>query len=309
LTGERFAIMFGRTERGASKGRAMNGEAVIFDTSDATFAEEVLEASEGTPIAVDFWAPWCEPCKALSPVLERVIKEMAGRVRLAKLDVEENPVVASRLGITGVPTVKLFSKGEVVSEFVGLIPEDSIRSFLERALPSREDILVEEAVALISGGDLESGKRKLEEALRISPSHSRAHLEKGKLALRSADFEEAAAEFAEVSEGTPEFESAVKLLAGIEFEKTCRRCGGLKAAEEKHRNAPDSLDAKFDLARCLAAEERYEGALDLLLQIVQKDKTYHEEVAKDDMVRIFGTLGHSSPLAREYRSRLASALY
>jgi len=287
----------------------MTDEKLIFNVTDATFVDEVLSASESVPIAVDFWAPWCQPCRALSPVLERVVESLGGAVRLAKVDVDKNSVVAQRLGVTGVPTVKLFRNGQIVSEFVGVIPEVDIKTFLNKALPSTEDALVEDAIALMAADQVDSARAKLEQALETSPSHPGAHLEKGKLLLRSGDFEEAERELEEVSEGTAEFDEAVRHLAGIEFDRTCRRCGGLDAAEERHGQSPESLDAKFELGRCLAAEGDYRRAMDLFLSIVQADRNYRDGAAKDDMVRVFGILGHQSALAREYRSRLASALY
>jgi len=282
---------------------------LIFDVTDATFVDEVLKASDDVPVAVDFWAPWCEPCRALSPALERVIESMGGAVRLAKLDIDRSPTVAQRLGVSGIPMVKLFRNGEVISEFVGLIPEADIKVFLEKALPSREDVLVDEAVALISAGAVEPAKGKLEEVVKLSPSHPRAHLELGKLAWRSGDFDGAEREFGEVSEGTAEFEAAATHLAAIEFNKSCHQRGGLEKTEDKYKQSPGSLDAKFDFAQCLAAGEEYEKALRLLLEIVEAEKGYREEAAKEDMVKIFGILGQASPLAREYRSKLASALY
>ena len=287
----------------------MGKSRLIFDVTDATFVDEVLNASHDVPVAVDFWAPWCEPCRALSPALERVIESMGGAVKLAKLDIDGSPTVTQRLGVSGVPTVKLFRNGEVISEFVGLIPEADIKLFLERALPSREDVLVDEAAGFISAGDVESARSRLEQALQISPSHPRAHLELGKLALRSGDFERAEREFGEVSEGTAEFEAAATHLVAIEFNKSCDQRGGLEKTEDKYKQSPGSLDAKFDFAQCLAAEGEYEEALRLLLEIVEAEKGYREGAAKEDMVKIFGILGQRSPLAREYRSKLASALY
>ena len=287
----------------------MEESRLIFDVTDATFVDEVLKASHDVPVAVDFWAPWCEPCRALSPALERVIESMGGAVKLAKLDIDRSPTVAQRLGFSGVPTVKLFRNGEVISEFVGLIPEADIKLFLERGLPSPEELLVDEAVALISAGAVEAAKGKLEEVVKLSPSHPRAHLELGKLALRSGDFDGAEREFGEVSEGTAEFEAAATHLAATEFNKSCHQRGGLEKTEDKYKQSPGSLDAKFDFAQCLAAGEEYEEALRLLLEIVGAEKGYREGAAKEDMVKIFGVLGQRSPLAREYRSKLASALY
>jgi len=287
----------------------MEDEKLIFEVTDSTFDELVIEGSSETPVAVDFWAEWCAPCKALSPILEKVVRSLGGAIRLGKLDIGSNPSSGARFGIRGVPTVKVFRAGQVAIEFVGVLPEEEVRRVFDKVIPQREDTLVEEALKRLSAGDAKGAEEKLEQVLQTEPSHARANLEMGRLALSLGELERGKRHLEAVPEGTGEFEEAARYMAMVEFKEACDKCGGLGQAQQKLERAPSSNDAKFDLARCLAADMDYEGALELLLQIVQANREYRDGAAKEAMVRIFAIAGQQSLVAQRYRSRLASALY
>lgn len=282
---------------------------LVFEATDQTFATAVVEASHEVAVVVDFWAPWCRPCHALSPILERVVESYGGRLRLAKVNVDESPGLAAQFGIRGIPAVKVFRDGKVAGEFTGAQPEAAVRRVLERVVPSETDAAVAEADALLAQGDREAAREVLEAVLIAEPKHPGAALRLAKLAAENGDTDAARGLASRVGEGTAEHAGAQALADSLGFAASCQQAGGPVAAAQRVEEHPDDLQARYDLACCQAAEGDYEGALDRLLGIVAADKTWSEGLAKDTMVRIFGIIGQRSPLADAYRQRLVSLLY
>jgi len=287
----------------------MAQEAIVFDVGPGEFDTRVLAASAEAAIVTDFWAPWCAPCRMLGPVLERVVRGMGGRVRLARVNVDEVTDVAARYNIQGIPAVKVFRGGQVVAEFVGALPEAEVRRILEQAVPSAADELVQQADERLAGGDLEGARRLCRKALSDSPRHPGAALRLARFALQDGDADEARRLASLVEEGTPEHEQAAAVLARLEFAERCRQAGGLDACRRRTQQDPADLEARYGLACCLAAGESYEEALEELLRIVRADKRWQDEAARKAMLRIFSIVGKRSPLADRYRDLLARALY
>jgi putative thioredoxin len=247
---------------------------MTMDVTDSTFASAVIERSRTVPVVVDFWAEWCGPCRQLGPVIERAVAERAGKVELAKIDVDANPRVARTFGIQSIPAVKAFRDGRVVAEFVGAQPPAAVNSFLDSLLPSEAD-------ALVAQGDEESLRR----AVELEPSRADAAVPLARLLLSRGDADGALALVREV----PGSFAADGLAARIELQR---------------REPP------LDLGDAFAALDAgdHEKALDLLIGALPS-----ADGAKDDIRRvvvgILDELGVESQLARESRRRLASALY
>lgn len=282
---------------------------LIYDVSEADFEERVQRASSERPVVVDFWAPWCAPCRMLGPLLEKVVSSFGGRMVLAKLNVDEAQGLAARYGIRGIPAVKVFRSGEVAAEFVGLRPESEIREALSRLVPSEADNLAARGQELEGSGRPEEAEPLYRQALAEAPDHPGALLGLARLSIGRGDLDTARETAARVAEGTPGHEAAETLLARLDFMRDCAQRGGRDAAEKAAADHPDDLDALYGLAVCLAAEEKYEEALAAFLRVLEHDKHYSEDAAKNAMVRIFGVVGQRSPLADDYRSRLARVLY
>jgi putative thioredoxin len=282
---------------------------IVFDATDADFEQQVIEASAATPIVVDLWAPWCAPCRSLGPILERVVESYGGRVRLAKVNVDENPGIAAAFRVQGIPAVKILAGGRIATEFTGALPEAEVRRIIDLIVPSEADGLVAEADRLLEAGDRAASEQKCRQVLDAQPDHPGAALRLARFALEAGDADAARDLASRVAEGTPEYDEAQAILARFEFAQRCAASGGKDACAQRLEQNPDDLDARYDLACCLAAEGAYQDALEEFLAVLPRDKTFREGAAKEAMVRIFGIVGQRSPLADTYRDRLASLLY
>jgi putative thioredoxin len=278
----------------------------VKNVTDDSFETEVIERSATVPVVVDFWAPWCGPCRALGPLLERLAAEARGAFVLAKVNVDENPKVSSEFGIRSIPAVKAIRDGEVVDEFVGALPETALRSFLQRLLPTEADRLAAEGRTAEQRGDTASAESSYRSALERDVNHPAARLGLGRL-LAVSDPAAALAELERVLAGTPERAEADRIAARLRLAQG----NGAGKAELSARLArdPRDLETRLKLARLLAAEESYQPALDHLLEIVRRDRKYEDEAARKAMIDIFEILGPNHELTQKYRGELAKVLF
>jgi putative thioredoxin len=261
----------------------------IVEVTDATFERDVLEESHQRPVVVDFWAEWCQPCRMIGPVLERLAEEHGGDFLLAKLDTDSNPEASRAFRIQGIPAVKAFRDGQMVSEFVGAIPERAIRQWLEPLLPSEADRLVEHAEQEEAAGRLEEADRSFRQVLASDPNHVRAALGAGRLSIERGDLEDAR-RLLEPLRPDPEAE---RLLAAIEVSEWASPDGSGPLAE----------------AERAAAEGRFQDALEVFLAAVRNGTEDERKRAREAMLKVFSVLGEDDPLTAEYRRRLAAALF
>lgn len=272
----------------------------IVDVSESDFEYEVLSFSQNTPVVVDFWASWCQPCKALGPMLERLTEEAGGSFRLARVDVDANPNLALRYGVRSIPTVKAISQGQVVGEFAGLQPENRVREFLARLAPPSEAALAQEKadslLAEHAWAEAEAIYRSLEEHKQTQPpvllGLAKSLLGQGKsgealFILRSFP-------------ASREYKTAELVLpladAMMKFQKN---------------ELPDEtdLDAMYRNSIRLAARGNHLAALDGLLDILRQDKRYRGDKARVTFLAILELLGANDPDARQYRGELAMVLF
>src|SRR5512134_1793960 len=178
--------------------RGLNMSTHSFDTTAARFEQDVLERSKTVPVLVDFWAPWCAPCRVLKPILEKLAVEFEGRFALAKVNTDENPEIATRYGVRGIPNVKAFVDGQLVDEFTGALPESGVRGFLEGLIPSQSEKLRRAAAAALAKGDAPNAEAALREAIALDPANLDARIDFAALLLARDDYAGAEAQLAEV---------------------------------------------------------------------------------------------------------------
>jgi putative thioredoxin len=278
----------------------------VIDVGDADFDHEVLERSRTTPVVVDFWAPWCGPCRALGPVLERLAEEHAGDFVLAKINVDEAQAVAGRLGIRSIPEVMGFRDGEVAGSFVGAKPEAEVRRFLEALLPSEADRLVDDAAALIAGGEPEAAERSLQQALALDPSHPKALLALARSLGGRGETADALALLDRIV-GKSGVEAEAERLAA-ELRTSSEGATDVEALRTRAGESGE-LGDQVALGRALAAAGRHEEALEALLAAVKRDPAFDDGAARKVMLDVFAVLGSEDPLTSRFRSELGRALF
>jgi len=286
-----------------------NETMAVFDVADRNFQQQVIEQSRSRPVIVDFWAPWCGPCRMIGPVLERLAREAQGAWVLAKLNVDDNPQTAGRYGIQGIPAVKGFREGKVAAEFVGAQPEPAIRRFLDQLVPNEADTLVKTARNLEAGSKLAEAEALYRQALRSDGHHATALLGLGRVLFHQDRLEEALTTLQRVPFGRPERAEAESWIAKASFRQEAELSGGEVEARRRLAANPNDLDARLTLATSLAARAHYREALEGLLEVVRRDRGAFRDRARKGMLNLFGILGDDHELTQEYRPQLASLLF
>lgn len=286
----------------------------VTDVNEQTFETVVGMAPPGTVVMLDFWAPWCQPCKALTPVLERIVESYAGRVLLAKVNVDENQRLAAGFQIQGIPNVKIIKDKQMVDEFSGAIPEEQIRAMLDRlvtngapqeeeAEPDMNDPLTV-AQMLLDQGKAPEAKTAFEALVGDEETRAAAHLGLAKTAIAMGDFATARTHATALEHSDEQYDEAQAILGRMEFEERAAASPGPEALQQTITSDPDNMDALFDYACCLVVQGQYEPALETLLTIMKKKYNYKEGRAKDAMLKIFYILGARDPLSDHYRSQM-----
>jgi len=280
------------------------------DTFEAMVIEaSVIEASRERPVVVDFWAPWCGPCRQLSPLLERLATAANGAWTLVKIDVDQNPTLATRYGVRGIPAVKGFRDGRMVSEFVGAQPEPAIRRFLDALLPSPADQRAAEGRLLAAAGDAERAEDSYRAALELQSDHPRALLGLGTLLTEAGRAEEAMTLLSLIPPRLPEAREAAPVLARLRLAGEAAATPAFDELQRALEADPRDPAANLAAGQALAARGDYAAALRHLLTVVERDRTFQDGAARTAMLAIFDLLGSDDALTLEYRRKFASALY
>ena len=278
------------------------------ETGTEAFERDVLQASAGVPVLVDFWAPWCAPCRALKPILEKLAGEYQGRFLLAKVNSDEHPELSARFGVRGIPNVKAFVDGKVVDEFTGALPESGVRAFIDRLIPTPGEKLRRTAQALVAQGDFDEAERHLRSALELESANQAVRLDLVELLLAKNSHAEADTLFAPIPERERD-QRADRIYSALVLWKKSQQLPAMADLEARLAANPNDLQARLALGERLSADKRYEAALEALLEVVRGDRGALRTSARKLMVEVFELAADEAELVSRYRKLLAGALY
>ena len=295
-------------------GQAAGGAAQPKDATTQSFAADVIEASHQTPVIVDFWAPWCGPCKQLAPILEKTVRNAGGKVALVKVNIDENPEIAQQLRIQSIPAVFAFDKGQPVDGFVGVQPESQIKQLVERLTgpigPSPLDQALEQAKQSLDAGDHAAASNIYGQILRQVPGEAAAIAGLLRCYIGAGDLDVAR----EMVDGLDddmlkdaEIEGAIAALSLAE--QAGESGGDVAALQARLAEDPGDHQARFDLAMAHHGAGRNEQAIDELIEIVRRDREWNEQAARQQLVKLFEAIGHADPLTVAGRRKLSSVLF
>jgi len=293
------------------------GADLVKDITEATFMADVVDASNEVPVIVDFWAPWCGPCKTLGPILEQEVKAAKGAVRMVKVNVDESQMIAAQLRIQSIPTVYAFYQGQPIDGFQGALPGSEVKAFVERVIQAAGgeapgaglDEAVAAAEEMLAEGAAADAAQTFAAILDEDPNHAaaygglvRAHIAAGELDQAEAVLNGAPVEIAH----SPELEAA---HAQLELARQAANAGPVAELEAAVAANPDDLQARFDLAQALHAAGQVQEAVDQLLELFRRDREWNEGAAKTQLFTIFDALKANDPIVLHGRRKLSSMIF
>jgi putative thioredoxin len=286
---------------------------LVKDTTTQNFVKDVIEASKKQPVLVDFWAPWCGPCKQLTPVLEKVVKAAKGKAKLVKMNIDEHPAIPGQMGIQSIPAVIAFVNGQPLDGFMGALPESQVTAFLERLIKDRiggeEKDLLKAADAALADGDAAEAADMYAQLLAQDPTHVQALAGLSRAYLKTGALEQAKQTLALVPESKRNDAAVAAARAGIELAEQATSVGPVGELEQKVAANPLDHQARLDLALALAAKNKRKEAVDHLLEIVRRDRKWNEDAARKQLVQLFEAWGPTDEATVEGRRRLSSILF
>jgi putative thioredoxin len=286
---------------------------LIKNTTTKDFIHDVVDASREVPVLVDFWAPWCGPCRQLTPILEKAVRAAKGAIRLVKLNIDEHPQIPGQMGVQSIPAVFAFQDGRPVDGFMGALPESRVRAFIARLLGDQAADAaadLETAEAALAAGDANTAAQLFAEALQQDAENAQAAAGLAKCYIKTGDLTRAEQTLALVPPAKADSAPVASARASLELARKAASAGNdIETLRAKVAANPKDIQSRFDLALALNAKGDREGALDELLTIVRKDRAFNDDGARKQLLQLFDAWGPADPATVAGRQRLSSLLF
>lgn len=293
---------------------------LIKDSDQTKFAKDVLETSRTVPVIVDFWAPWCGPCKTLQPMIEKVVKEANGKVKLVKIDIDKNQMLAQQLRIQSIPAVYGFFGGRPVDGFMGAVPESEIKGFVDRLIqasggatadPGAVQVaeLLVQAKAAVAQNDMDTAAQVYSEILGAEPTNVTALAGLARYQVSIGDMEQAKELLAQIPAKEKTHADVVVAQAAIDLAEKAKEAGPVDELKAKAAANPKDFQSRLDLAMAYWAGDRKQEAIDELLAMIKLDRAWNEGAARQQLLKFFEALGFTDPLSVDGRKRLSTILF
>ena len=288
-------------------------EGLIKETTTQGFMKDVIEESKRQPVLIDFWAPWCGPCKQLTPILEKVVKAAKGKVKLVKMNIDEHPAIPGQMGIQSIPAVIAFSNGQPVDGFMGALPESQVVAFLERLtkgkIGAEEQDLLKSADGALAAGNAADAADIYAKILAQDSSDIPALAGLARCYVATGNIEQAKNTLALVPEAKRNDAAVTAARAALELAEQAKAVGPIDELQRKVAADPLDHQARFDLATALSAAGKRAEAAEHLLAIVKRDRKWNEDGARKQLVTFFEAWGPTDPATLEGRKKLSSILF
>jgi putative thioredoxin len=288
-------------------------DGLIKEVTTQSFMKDVIEESKRQPVLIDFWAPWCGPCKQLTPILEKVVKAAKGKVKLAKMNIDEHPAIPGQMGIQSIPAVIAFVNGQPADGFMGALPEGQVTAFIERltkgAVAGETKDLLKEADAALAAGNTAAAMDGYAEVLAEDAANPQALAGLARVHLASGDLEEAKQTLAMVPEAKRNDAAVAAAQAALDVAQQASSVGPVAELEHKVMQNPLDHQARFDLAVALNANGKRQEAVEHLMEIVKRDRKWNDDGARKQLVQFFDAWGPTDEATIGGRKRLSSILF